>query len=199
MRGVTEGSLDRRSVASAASRVPAAWNVKQRTRKELNVNGIIKKLGASLAAMSLVATLGLASVSADEMVPHKAKAAGSFIFAGESELELTGSGNAAHLGEITSNGTIAILGPASCEGGFAIHDDQTLTSVDTGEQLIISVDGEACPTATPGVYRILAPFTITGGTGRFVGASGEGTALCFGDFINQTFSFTQQGTVSRPR
>jgi hypothetical protein len=166
--------------------------------KELNVSRIIRKLAAILAALTLLATVSLASVSAAGTVPHKARAAGSFVFIDPGHLQLDGTGNAAHLGKITSSGTIAFLGPASCAGGFAIHDDQTLTSVGTGDQITIAVDGEACPTATPGVYKIDAPFTITGGTGKFAGASGEGQAICFGDFNNNTFSFTQQGKISRP-
>src|SRR5215217_563430 len=120
---------------------------------------------ASLAAMAMLATIGLMPAFAAEMVPYKAKAAGSFTSPDSGHLHLVGSGNAAYLGAITSDGVITNLGPAAC-GGFGIHDDQTLTSIDTGEQVTISVDGEACPTATPGVYQILAPFTVTGGTGR---------------------------------
>jgi len=153
---------------------------------------------ASLAALAMLATIGLVPAFAAEMVPYKASAAGSFT-ANQTmtQLHLVGTGNATRLGAITSNGVIDILGPAAC-GGFVIHDNQILTSTDTGEQIYISVDGEACPTATPGVYQILAPFTVTGGTGRFAGASGQGTAVCFGNFNNGTFSFTQEGTISRP-
>jgi hypothetical protein len=160
---------------------------------------------ASLAALAMLATIGLAPAFAAEMVPHKARAAGSFTAnADMSQLHLVGSGNATHLGAVTSDGHIAFLGGPDGAGCFTIHDDQVLTSTDTGEQIWISVDGAACPVNGPtqpvghGVYRIVAPFAITGGTGRFAGASGGGNAVCFGDFDHGTFSYTQQGTISRP-
>jgi hypothetical protein len=181
---------------------------RKRAQKELNMSKVVTKFVASLAALGLAATLSLSSVAAAEMVPYKAKAAGSFSFVnvnGGPGLHLVGAGNVSFLGAATSDGTIAFLGmPDSATGCIPIHDDQTLTSVDTGEQITIEVNGKACPTTgasqpfATGVYQIIAPFTITGGTGRFAQASGGGDAVCLGDFDHGTFSFTQQGTVSRP-
>jgi hypothetical protein len=167
-----------------------------------------KQLIAVFAALAMAATVGLTPALAADMVPYKAKAAGSFTFVavnGGPGLHLVGAGNVSYLGAATSDGTIAFLGdPDSVTGCIPIHDDQTLTSVDTGETITIVVNGAACPTTGPtqpfgtGVYQILAPFTITGGTGRFAGANGGGNAVCLGNFDNGTFSFTQVGTISRP-
>jgi hypothetical protein len=38
---------------------------------------------------------------------------------------------------------------------------------------------------------------VVGGTGRFAGATGQGTIDCLGDFVNGTFDFTVTGTISR--
>ena len=48
------------------------------------------------------------------------------------------------------------------------------------------------------VYQILGPYIVSGRTGRFAVASGQGTAVCEGNFNNKTFSFTLKGTISRP-
>jgi hypothetical protein len=92
-----------------------------------------------------------------------------------------------------------IVGPSTCANGFAVQDVETLTSTATGDGITFSVDSQACPTATPGVYEIKTPYTVTGGTGRFAGATGQGTADCFGNFNNDTFHYTLQGTISQPR
>jgi hypothetical protein len=50
----------------------------------------------------------------------------------------------------TPSGAIAFLGPAACEGGFVIHDEETLTSTDDGDQIHVSLDAEACRPARMG-------------------------------------------------
>jgi len=136
--------------------------------------------------------------SAASQLPFKGNFAGSFTFVDPSHLALSGQGTASFLGQATSSGHIAFLGPATCDGGFAVQDSETLTSTDDGDQIIFSVNSQACPTATPGIYEIKTPYMVTGGTGRYAGATGQGTADCFGNFNNNTFHFTMQGTISQP-
>jgi hypothetical protein len=157
---------------------------------------IIGSLVASLAVMATVVSVGLTPASAKEQVPFKAHLSGSLSFTDESHIQLTGTGEASHLGRITNSSTVAIVGPAACEGGFAVQSVETLTAAN-GDQLTWTVDDEACPTATPGVYRISGAYTVVGGTGRFAGATGQGTIDCLGDFVNGTFDFTVTGTISR--
>jgi hypothetical protein len=160
----------------------------------------IGKLVATCAVTATLVLVGLRPASAASQVPFRGQFAGSFTFVDASHLQLAGTGTASFLGRATSSGAIAFLGPAAtCAGGFAIHDDETLTSTDDGETVTFSVDSQACPTATPGVYEINTAYTVTGGTGRFAGATGQGTADCFGNFNNDTFHFTMQGTISRPQ
>jgi len=145
----------------------------------------------------MIVSVGLAPASAANQVPFKSHFSGSLALDGVSNIQLTGSGNASKLGNSTNYSAITIVGPASCEGGFAVHGVETLTAAD-GEQLIWTVDDEACPTATTGIYQISGAFTIVGGTGRFAGATGGGTIDCLGNFGNRTFDFTVTGTVSQP-
>lgn len=148
--------------------------------------------------------IGLTPVFAAADVSLKASYSGTFSFVDSSHMNLTGAGSATYLGATTMTGAVAMVGPATCAGGFKVHDAETLTSVDDGSQITLSVDDEACPT-TPnqqfgtGVYHQLGTYIITGGTGRFAGATGSGTFSCFGDFTNDTFSTTLNGTISRPK
>lgn len=163
----------------------------------------IRKFVALLAIAAVLVSVGLTPASAATQVPFKARAAGSFTFVGDppspSGLILDATGIATHLGQSTSHGVMTFLpDAASCPGGFKIDDEETLTATDDGDQITISVDDEACPTGTPNVYQISATYTVTGGTGSFASAGGQGTAECIGDFNNNTFASTLKGTISRP-
>jgi len=73
---------------------------------------ISQKLVALLAALTLLLTIGLTPTSAAQLVPFKAKAAGSFVFnADNSGLQLTSAGNASFLGAMTSRSEITFTGP----------------------------------------------------------------------------------------
>ena len=97
----------------------------------------------------------------------------------------------------TTSGAITFLGPAACEGGFVIHDEETFTSTDDGDQIHVSSTPRPVRPARMGVYQILGPYIVSGRTGRFAVASGQGTTVCQGNFNNKTFSFTLKGTISR--
>jgi hypothetical protein len=157
----------------------------------------IRGLIASLAIVAMFVSVGSMPASAADQVPFKSHFSGSLNYDGGANIQLTGAGNAFKLGNSTNSSAITIVGPAACTGGFAVHGVETLTAAD-GEQLTWTVDDDACPTATPGIYEISAAFTIAGGTGRFAGATGGGTIECLGNFANGTFDFTTTGTISRP-
>jgi hypothetical protein len=42
-----------------------------------------------------------------------------------------------------------------------------------GDRLLAEGEGQATPTSTPGILLIVEVYTVTGGTGRFAGASGQ--------------------------
>jgi hypothetical protein len=158
---------------------------------------VVGKLVASFAAVATLVTVGLTPAFAADQVPFNAQFSGSFTPVDASHLQLAGTGNALRLGSGTSSGALTNTGPVAC-GGFGIHDVETLTSPGNGDQVTLSIDGQACPTATPGVYEVAAPYVVTGGAGRFAGASGQGTIDCVGNFNNDTFSFAATGTISHP-
>src|SRR5690348_6887267 len=128
---------------------------------------MIGKLVAACAVTATLVLAGLHPVSAASQVPFKGTFAGSFTLPDMYHIHLTAAGTASFLGQATSSGTIAVVGPSTCANGFAVQDVETLTSTDDGDQITFSVNSQACPTATPGIYEIATAYTVTGGSGRF--------------------------------
>jgi hypothetical protein len=90
-----------------------------------------------------------------------------------------------------------VSGPASCPRGFANINIETLTAAN-GDTLVLTGDhDEACPTG-PNAVHGTGDWTVTGGTGRFAGATGQGTFDGVADFNRGTFSFQLTGTISAP-
>ena len=79
-----------------------------------------------------------------------------------------GGGTATHLGKYTEHITMQINLPTRHSMGAA-----TFTAAN-GDTLTATVEGQATP-ASPGVVSIVEVYTITGGTGRFAGATGTFT------------------------
>jgi hypothetical protein len=67
-----------------------------------------------------------------------------------------------------------------------------------GDTLTASFSGRATPTATRGVLAIVETATITGGTGRFAGASGSFTVGRLFNTVAGTTSGSFNGTISTP-
>ena len=130
---------------------------------------------ASLAVLTVMAVLGLARpVAAGEQVPFKGTGEGMRVsftpltppFAAA---EVVITGNATQLGqyELVLDAIVNVSQPVRTAIGtfqFVAANGDTLTGVFTG----IST-----PTATPGVNEIVETAIITGGTGRFAGATGS--------------------------
>lgn len=104
----------------------------------------------------------------------------------------SGSGHASQLGRFTISYAVAVdlttvSGPASAEfvaaNGDSIHANGT---------------GQATETGTPGVFNIVENYTITGGTGRFAGASGTITLDRVVDTNTGATSGTISGTIVLP-
>ena len=67
-----------------------------------------------------------------------------------------------------------------------------------GDTLTADFVGHAAPSGTPGVLAITEVATITGGTGRFEGATGSFTTERLFDTINLTTVGSFSGTISTP-
>jgi hypothetical protein len=160
------------------------------------------KRHTSAAGLALIALalLGLACpVAAGEQVPFHGSLAG---------VELT----------ISANPPIVILsdsltGSATLLGRFTLvyppHEVNLVTMSGTGSFFFTGANGDmvsgtstgtASPTDTPGVFDVEEAATITGGTGRFAGATGGFTVERVVDttVIPFTTSGSFDGTISSP-
>ena len=152
----------------------------------------------ALAVLTVTAVVGLAGpAAAGEQVPFRGTLAGmraSFIpldppfFAAEVDT----TGEATHLGqcELVLTATVSVNDPVRTAIGtfqFVAANGDTLTGTFTG----IST-----PTTTPGVNQIVETSIITGGTGRFAGATGGFTTTRLIDFATLLTIGSFEGTIS---
>lgn len=109
-------------------------------------------------------------------LPFKGRLEGDFTFVPEpspstfAAVAFTSvAGQASHLGafsiEAPHRVNLATL-PAQATGTFRL-------TAANGDTLLATFTGLGTPTATPGVFSVLETATITGGTGRFAGATGS--------------------------
>jgi hypothetical protein len=107
-------------------------------------------------------------------------------------INLTGTGTAAHLGLFTYQLQAELHIPTLVATGSA-----SLIAAD-GSTLFLEGFGQGTPTDVPGVVSIVETFTITGGTGRFAGASGNVTVERLINRATLTSSGTISGTIVLP-
>jgi hypothetical protein len=136
-----------------------------------------------LAIIGLVSTL-MAGCSKDSpvspslFVPFSGSYAGTIAPTANPFVNLTdATGSSTYLGQGTSKGTTTIGGfdDSICLGGIENVQVYTLTA-STGDTLTLTLNDVACPmTLAPGLYRGVGNWYVSGGTGRFKGATGQGT------------------------
>jgi hypothetical protein len=94
-----------------------------------------------------------------------------------------------HLGLTNFYGEQDIDRVAGTQSGW-----RTFTAAN-GDQLYVTHVGTSAP-AGPGLVSFVAQMTITGGTGRFAGASGTARAIGLANLITRTTTATFDGTIS---
>ena len=131
-------------------------------------------------------------------VPFKGSYSGAASFSDPSVGSFfSGNGIATHLGASTNQGHAVLTGPdSSCSGGIANTHYETLTAAN-GDVLMITSYDVACP-ISPNVYHGTGHWVVSGGTGRFSGATGQGSFDGHSDFNQGVFSFQLTGTISAP-
>jgi hypothetical protein len=150
-------------------------------------------------AFALVALLGLAvaasRASAGEQVPFK----GTFdAVSAQTPIppvvhdEITGEGQATHLGrfDVVVSATVDL----ATRTGMGTY---TFVAAN-GDTLTATFTGASQPTATPGVFLITENATITGGTGRFAGATGGFVVERLFEPATHAVTGRIAGTVSSP-
>jgi hypothetical protein len=101
-----------------------------------------------------------------------------------------GTGTATQLGKYTSNATFEV-------NVTTFHGTGTATfTAANGDTLSTSVVGQGIPnTVPPTVLSLTEVYTITGGTGRFAGATGSFTLLTTLDLSTQVSTGTFSGVI----
>ncbi len=132
---------------------------------------------AIVPALALtVAVLGPAGASAESLVPFHATVYETYTAAlcGTSALCITavGTGEATHLGEITESASVVVdINPADLQNGCAPETRTTTLTAANGDTITMFGTGSSCA-ATSAAHD---NYSVTGGSGRYQGASGNGS------------------------
>jgi hypothetical protein len=159
--------------------------------KKLSVPMIV----ALLLAILVVGTT-LAAASARKPMPFKGSIEALETYQPNLPIILvaaTGSGEATQLGRFAVSYEVEVNVQTGVGSGLSAHFVAA-----NGDSLFAEGSGQATPTETPGVMKIVEAYTITGGTGRFAGASGTFTVERMVNQATRETSGTMNGTIILP-
>lgn len=105
----------------------------------------------------------------------------------------TGTGEATHLGHYTVSYEVEVDLPTGSGTGLSA---QYVAA--NGDTLFAEGSGQATPTDDPTVFVVVETFTITGGTGRLDGATGNFTEERRVNIVTGVTSGTISGTIVLP-
>jgi hypothetical protein len=113
-----------------------------------------------------------------------------------------GVGLATHLGKSTDVNTAGTVDFSTSPCATVFTPLATLIAAN-GDTITTTLSGFGCPTSTFGLDTLSGTFTITGGTGRFAGATGGGTLFGLSQidtscFCRATTTLSFNGKVSAP-
>ena len=150
--------------------------------------------GVALAVLGVLALAGRAA--AGEPVPFKGSLGGDVthtpVDARTDFVVVEAAGTATQLGRFTLDVPHYVDRPTRTAAGY-----YEFTAAN-GDTVYAEFTGLAAPTATPGVLYIVETATITGGTGRFAGATGSFTSERVYDTVAGTTFGYFDGTISAP-
>jgi hypothetical protein len=155
------------------------------------------KVGLVLTALTLLA-LAYSAMAGDQ-VPYKGEEAG-VVTKGAFQFPFSHQSTAAE-GEATHIGHYTLTGDFVVDVRFGIAAGVFTLTAANGDMLFLDMKGHADPTD---LTKTVANFTVTGGTGRFEGATGSITADNQFDFaVNLPISHLPyvaeiEGTISTP-
>ena len=151
---------------------------------------------AASLALAVLAVVGLAGPApAGEQVPFKGSFEGDVTVTPLAppflQVDVEAMGKATHLGKFT----LDIPHVVNRANGTAVGS--YVFTAANGDTLTANFTGVAVPSA-PGVLYIEETATITGGTGRFAGATGSFSSERLYDTIAGTTEGSFEGTISAP-
>jgi len=157
---------------------------------------VVKTRTILIGLLALVALALPMYAAAGDVAPLKGSEAGTFQLlgpcaAGGIGLEVTGAGHATLLGSYTGEYR-ECFNPAN---GAVTNGTFTLTA-SNGDKLFGTYAGQAVPSGTNVLYD--DPGVITGGTGRFSGASGTANTSGVANLATGEYQGTLSGNVTAP-
>jgi hypothetical protein len=163
----------------------------------------MKTLPTVLVGLLLVVAQSMHASSA-ERVPFDATYQGTFTIAGPL-LTFNGEGPATHLGSSTVVGITLLVPDVVNPLCFNIVQDAVTLTAANGDELHLVNEGQDCLDPVTGKITGTATTTVVGGTGRFEGATGSGTATVEAqvltptpDGFTGTFVLRFEGEISAP-
>jgi len=159
---------------------------------------------SSMLAGILLAVSQPMQTSSSEAVPFEATYQGTFTIAAVL-LTFNGEGTATHLGISEVDGN-SVLAPDPIQPFcFNIVEDEVILTGANGDELHLVNSGQDCLDPLTGSINGEATMTVVGGTGRFLGASGTGTAHvdaqvlgATAEGVTGTFLLRFEGDLSAP-
>ena len=154
----------------------------------------------TLITLGSLGTGANSAYAAGKQVPFSGFYSGTISIASDGTPIFNGTGVATHLGKGTNEGHVMFTGAsASCVGGIPNDNYETLTAAN-GDSLTLVSHDVACPIPNrDGWYHGTGHWQVTGGTGRFSGATGEGTVDGFAHIVpGGRFEIQFTGTISAP-
>ena len=156
-----------------------------------------RHISVASLALAVVAVLGLTGpAAAGQQVPFKGSFEGDVTHTPLDppfdSVYVDATGNATHLGRFT----LDIPHVVNRANRTAIGSYEFEAA--NGDMVYADFTGQAMPTAIPGVLYIEETATITGGTGRFAGATGSFISERWFDTIAGTTIGSFEGTISSP-
>ena len=158
---------------------------------------ILTKSSIYLAMAAMFVTLALASpAAAKKQVPFHGSIQGVEIDVVQPPATLlvdgSGTGIATQLGRFTVTYEVTV----DLSDGSGIGSLQFIAA--NGDSIFTELLGQGTPTGTPGINHIVEINTITGGTGRFAGATGSFTMERLVDLATGFTSGSFTGTITSP-
>lgn len=158
---------------------------------------VMTKLKSGLLAAILVVSVAFPAVAvAGGQIPLRGWDSGNFEIPGACgpgvEVLISGAGNAAHLGRYRYTATECFEPVAGTFAGSA-----TMIAAD-GARLVGTYSGVVTTTDDPNVITYDEMLTISGGSERFAGASGQVHIVGWADLATGAYAQTLDGWISRP-
>jgi hypothetical protein len=154
--------------------------------------------GAGAISPAIAGEVVAGRIATAQDVPFKGRLEGAFTVTFDPppspffSVLLEGTGNATLLGRFTVEAPHRVnSATGNAIGSFAFR-------AANGDMLTADFTGASSPTPTPGVFAVVETATITGGTGRFAGATGSFIVERLVDLGTLSTTGSFEGTISSP-